>query len=221
MGKIRIDLWEFDLKLMADREDWWRWLSEDERDRAQRYRRSGDRQRFVTARGVVRQRLGELLDRAPESLRFDYGAHGKPMIAPDLQRSRSLQFNTSHSGEFLLLGCSWDGAIGVDLEAPRPLSDRQILKLAQRFFLPPELECLERCEGEARSALFLRYWTCKEAYLKATGWGLSALQQAPIVWDGDDQPLPITDQDGQRGMMQVLRLGSGYPGAIAAIVSRG
>jgi len=219
VGKIQIDLWEFDLKVMADRWDWWRWLSDEERDRAQRYRRSSDRQRFVTARGLLRQRLGEWLDCPPESLRFHYGAHGKPAIAPDpdLQRSRSLQFNTSHSGDTVLLGCSWDGAIGVDLEVPRGISDQQIFKLARRFFLAPEVDVLKRCEIQSRSALFLRYWTCKEAYLKATGLGLSYLKQASIVWDSHDQPLPISAHDGQMGTIQAIQLRSGCPAAIAAI----
>ncbi len=215
-----IDLWEIDLDAMAvqsERCDWWRWLSEDERDRAKRYRQPRDCQQFVTVRGFLRQRLGDYLALAPESLRFRYGKHGKPEIDPALQPDRSLWFNTSHSGGMALLAFSWDGAIGVDLEAPRSMSDHHVLKLAQRFFLAPEVDALERVNGAERSALFLRYWTCKEAYLKATGVGLSQLQQAPILWQSDDQPQPIVDQAGQRGTIQTVPLRCGYAAAIAAI----
>jgi 4'-phosphopantetheinyl transferase len=216
VASIRIDLWEFDLNAMTDRGDWWGWLSDDERDRAQRYRRSSDRQQFVTARGLLRQCLGHYLNCAPECLQFHYGEHGKPEIDPTLQPSRSLQFNTSHSGEMALLAFSWDGAIGVDLEAPRSMSDSQIIKLARRFFLAPEVDALERCDVQDRSALFFRYWTCKEAYLKATGIGLSHLQQAPIRWNGD-QPQPVIDSTGQLGTIQTIPLRCGYPAAIATI----
>ena len=218
--QIMIDLWEIDLDAMAgvsEQCDWWCWLSDDERDRADRYRQPRDRQQFVIARGLLRQRLGDYLECPPESLRFCYGSHGKPELDPVSQPDRSLWFNTSHSGGVALLAFSWDGAIGVDLEAPRSMSDSHVLKLAQRFFLAPELEALARVYGAARSALFLRYWTCKEAYLKATGTGLSQLQHAPILWQSDHQPQPIIDAAGQTGTIKTIPLRCGYPAAIAAI----
>jgi 4'-phosphopantetheinyl transferase len=215
-----IELWEIDLNAVAvasEQCDWWRWLSEDERDRADRYRRPRDRQQFLIARGLLRQRLGDYLGRPPASLRFRYGQHGKPELDPAFGSDRSIWFNTSHSGGVALLAFSWDGAIGVDLEAPKSMSDPHLLKLAQRFFLAPEVEALERVNGAERSALFLRYWTCKEAYLKATGAGLSRLQHAPIFWQSDHQPQPIVNSAGQTGTIQTVPLRCGYPAAIAAI----
>ncbi|TAF57702.1 MAG: 4'-phosphopantetheinyl transferase superfamily protein [Oscillatoriales cyanobacterium] len=215
-----IDLWEINLNTMVVSSawcDWWRWLSEDERDRADRYRQPRDRQQFVMARGLLRQRLGEYLGYAPAALRFCYGPHGKPEIDPSLRTDRPFWFNTSHSGGVALLAFSWDGAIGVDLEKPRSMSDPQILKLAQRFFLTPEVQALEQVSGTARSTLFFRYWTCKEARVKATGIGLAQLAQTPIVWQADQQPEPITDATGEISFLQTLTLRCGYPAAIAAI----
>ncbi|NJN62368.1 MAG: hypothetical protein HC795_13305 [Coleofasciculaceae cyanobacterium RL_1_1] len=155
--RIMIDLWEIELDAMAVASEpcnWWCWLSDDERDRADRYRQPRDRQQFVITRGLLRQRLGDYLECPPELLRFYYGSHGKPELDPAFQPDRSLWFNTSHSGGVALLAFSWDGAIGVDLEAPRSMSDSHALKLAQRFFLAPEIEALARVYGAARSALF-------------------------------------------------------------------
>lgn len=221
-----IDVWEVNLAAMAaqeadfDRGDpliGWCWLSEDERDRADRYRQLRDRQQFVMTRGLLRQRLGDYLGLPPASLRFCYGQHGKPALDPSLLSDRPLWFNTSHSGGVALLAFSWDGAIGVDLEAPRSMSDAHLLKLAQRFFFAPEVQALERVNGAERSALFFRYWTCKEAHVKATGIGLSQLAHTPIHWNADDQPQPLTDATGQISTIQTLSLRCGYPAAIAAI----
>lgn len=221
-----IDLWEINLETLAaqnkglDRCDqWigWRWLSEDERDRADRYRQSRDRQQFVMTRGLLRQRLGDYLGLSPASLQFCYGQYGKPELDLSRLSDRSLWFNTSHSGGVALLAFSWDGAIGVDLEAPRSMSDAHLLKLAQRFFFASEVQALERVNGAERSALFFRYWTCKEARVKATGIGLSQLAHTPIHWNADDQPQPLTDATGQISTIQTLSLRCGYPAAIAAI----
>ncbi|CAA9549445.1 MAG: hypothetical protein AVDCRST_MAG19-668, partial [uncultured Thermomicrobiales bacterium] len=58
-------------------------LSADERERAGRFRADRDRGRFVAARGLLREILGRYLGREPGSLRFRYGAHGKPTLVED------------------------------------------------------------------------------------------------------------------------------------------
>ena len=216
-----IDLLEVEIDIAADWRNWYSLLSQDERARSQRYRRSYDRQQFVTARGLLRQYLGSYLDISPEQICFQYGDRGKPSLAPELQSrsgdaiQRSLYFNTSHSGGVLLLAFAWDIEIGVDLEVPREIND--LLELAQCFFFSSEVEELEKRTESERSTLFFQYWTCKEAYLKATGVGLLHLEQTPIVWDDNHQPRPFIYQNGQVGRIQTVSLHCGYPGAIAAI----
>ena len=52
--------------------------------------------------------------------------------------------------------------------------------LAKRFFLPREYEVIKSLLPEKKQQVFFRYWTCKEAYLKATGDGLVQLEQIEI-----------------------------------------
>lgn len=46
------------------------------------------------------------------------------------------------------------------------------LDLAARFFAPAERAALEAMGPDQRDRAFLRGWTCKEAFVKATGEGL-------------------------------------------------
>jgi hypothetical protein len=61
--------------------------------------------------------------------------------------------------------------VGVDVELPRP---RRTDAIARRFYAPGEIERLFAIEdAAARADAFFRLWTCKEAFLKVTGEGLS------------------------------------------------
>ena len=60
--------------------------------------------------------------------------------------------------------------VGVDVEHLKP---RRTDDIARRFFAPGEQERLFAFAGHEREAAFFRLWTCKEAFLKVTGEGLS------------------------------------------------
>jgi 4'-phosphopantetheinyl transferase len=63
-----------------------------------------------------------------------------------------------------------DRAVGVDVEQLRDLPDALII--AQQHFAPSETGALRSLPADARTTTFLRYWTHKEAVIKATGEGL-------------------------------------------------
>jgi 4'-phosphopantetheinyl transferase len=141
-------------------------LSEEERDRRQRFVSPDLGRRFLAARAGLRLLLGRHLDRDPRSLTFVVNAFGKPRLAD----GDSVHFNLSHSGERAVLAIS-DGPVGIDLEAMRPIEH---LDLATRYFHPHEVAAITgpRDENEQRRAFFL-VWTLKEAVVKAVGDGLS------------------------------------------------
>jgi 4'-phosphopantetheinyl transferase len=157
-------------------------LSADEMVRANRFRFVHHRHRFIAARGILRQLLGNYLKVNPCSLTFTYSDRGKPRLATDL----ALQFNISHSEAYALLGFTLDHLIGVDLEYQKPMTDA--VKIAQRFFSPREFKILEATPPKEQAQLFFRFWTAKEAYLKAIGTGLSgSLAEVEVVID-ESQP---------------------------------
>ena len=126
----------------------------------------------------------ESTSRQPETLRFDYTALGKPLLADE----PSLAFNVSHTRGICLLAFSDCGDIGIDVEA---ISSRiDIGSLAEKYFHPHEWEALAALPPAARRTFFFACWTCKEAYLKATGLGLSEQMNAfevvpPLPFPGD------------------------------------
>jgi 4'-phosphopantetheinyl transferase len=92
---------------------------------------------------------------------------GRPRV--DHGSSLPVDVSLSHSGDYVVAAISERGAIGVDVEVDRNLS----LGVEERCFTPSELTWL-RAEGGERTERFMRLWTLKEAYVKATGEGLGA-----------------------------------------------
>ena len=143
-------------------------LSPDEVARANRFRFARHRRRFIVARGILRQLLGNYLNIEPKDLQFDYGDRGKPLLKSN--QTEPLQFNLSHSHEYALYGFTYDRLIGVDLEY---LRESDFMKIARRFFSDGEYELLMKASEDVRAKLFFQLWTAKEAYLKAIGTGIA------------------------------------------------
>jgi 4'-phosphopantetheinyl transferase len=152
-------------------------LSSDEIARAQRFYFPEHRQRFIAGRGTLRAILGQYLGIDPKQVEFEYQPRGKPLLAAKFA-DQGLLFNLSHSQDLALLGVSYQHQIGVDLEYIRTMSDLE--GLAKRFFSSREYEHLRLFSPQEQQQIFFRYWTCKEAYLKATGDGLVELEEIEI-----------------------------------------
>jgi 4'-phosphopantetheinyl transferase len=146
-------------------------LAPDEQLRAARYRHASDVRRYRVARGALRVLAARYLQREPGTLRFEYGPHGKPALAR-LSARVDLQFNLSHSGDVALVAFCLGHPIGVDLER----ADRTVdaLALASRYGSVRERAMLAALDPDMRSRRFIELWTCKEAWLKATGLGITA-----------------------------------------------
>jgi len=164
-----VDVWTFDLLATDEQVEYaCDLLSGDERQRAERFHFPADRRRFVIARAGLRQVLGEQLETNPKLLAFEYSEYGKPELSSP---NTNLRFNTSRSRERALIACTRGCKIGVDIECLR--IDLEVDDLAQRFFSVAENERLRVVAPDLRHLAFLRCWTCKEAYAKALGKGLS------------------------------------------------
>lgn len=171
-------------------------LSPEEHERASRRRDPLDRQYFVAARGLVRHWLGQLTGQPAAGLRFQPDRHGKPALLPGPGFENPPVFNLSHSGPWLLLGVVDAGRIGVDLELPRPLHDRDAL--VRRYFSPAECRAYAALPEELRQAHFFQLWAAKEAFVKALGLGLR---------------FPLHAFDVTLGAGETLRIGAVRPAA--------
>ncbi len=146
-------------------------LSADERARATSFRFEADRWSFAAAHGGLRVLLASMLDCAPQALRFASAPRGKPHLDGGGPRAGALQFSMSHARGCVAVAVA-RCAVGVDVERRRTMND--MMAVAKTAFAPEEFAALTgRLEPSVRSALFFRYWTLGEAFIKATGDGLA------------------------------------------------
>jgi 4'-phosphopantetheinyl transferase len=150
-------------------------LDSTERARAARFHFERDRRHYVAARGLLRHLLGAALKKPGSALVFEYGTHGKPAIATAFWQGRKPCFNLSHSAGWAMFALAWDRDVGIDLEAAARLNRdiNGLPELAARILSARELAIWHALpDAAAREIAFLRAWTRKEAYAKATGEGL-------------------------------------------------
>lgn len=145
-------------------------LSAAERERAGRFHFARHREAFIAARGLLRLLLARCLQLPPAQIEFVLGRHGKPALA---QGAQDWQFNLAHCESMGLIAVSRAGAVGVDLEQIQPVPDAEAL--VARFFSPRENEAFQRVPPTERGLAFFNLWTRKEAWLKATGEGITHL----------------------------------------------
>jgi 4'-phosphopantetheinyl transferase len=208
------------LEAVGPEEPRWRQvLSEDELERAARFHFARDRQRYVSSRAVLRIILAAYLDADPKELSFRYSEKEKPSLS-DAYAEREIEFNVSHSGTVALLAFTRRREVGVDVELIR--RDFDVEGIAYRFFSEHEKQALAALAPEQRHEAFFRCWTRKEAYIKATGAGLSLpLSQFDVsLAAGDNDALISTRPDPEefrRWHMREVPAGAGYAAAICVL----
>src|SRR5882762_6812352 len=143
-------------------------LSEEERQRAHRLIFPKDRRRFIIRRGLLRRILGHYAHVEPARVRFSHGPRGKLAVSSP---ANDLHFNLSHSDGLALYAVTRDGAVGVDLERLRVISETE--QIMARFFSPRERAQWQVLPDSQRAEAFLRLWTRHEASLKSTGRGIT------------------------------------------------
>lgn len=141
-------------------------LSEEECTRATRFIKKSDQEKFILSKGILRHVLSIYLKIQPKMIIFSNTQHKKPFVV-----GHELQFNVSHSGDYLLIGVTKKNAIGVDIEYVK--KNRNHLALAKRFFAQSECRAIKNTPKQDQWAAFYRVWTRKEAFIKAMGLGLS------------------------------------------------
>ncbi|HWH97717.1 MAG TPA: 4-phosphopantetheinyl transferase [Pseudolysinimonas sp.] len=113
------------------------------------------RQQFLAGRLLLRRLVAEMTGEAPADVEVTAVCpdcdieHGKPLAG-----APGLHVSLSHTADLVVAAASWDGAIGVDVEA------RQLTAT------------LLRAIGSVAGEASLEHWTRVEAILKADGRGL-------------------------------------------------
>ncbi|MBN1103365.1 MAG: 4'-phosphopantetheinyl transferase superfamily protein [Deltaproteobacteria bacterium] len=157
-----------------------------------RFRRWQDRHARLFSRLILMEGLKKY-GCGPETLReISSTAYGRPFLRGPVD------FNISHSEEYVVCAVSDRGRVGIDIEQIRPVA----LEDFKRVLRPEEWREIER--SERLDERFFTYWTIKESVIKAHGQGLSTPLQ-DVYMDQDQAILYDT-----RWFVHHLKIAEGY-----------
>jgi 4'-phosphopantetheinyl transferase len=174
-------------------------LSEEELQRAQRFRFERDRRAYFVSHVLLRKALSWVVPSvSPADWVFARTAMGRPEVdRPEVDPR--VRFNISHTNGLVACVVTSDMDCGVDVEDMTARSD--IESLSRRILAAPERAYIATLPEEERLCGFFRFWTLKEAYTKARGLGFSLpFEQLRFSWHEDAIRLdidPSLDDGGQ------------------------
>ena len=196
-------------------------LDADERQRHRDLRDSADRGRYLVAHALLRLVVGAMLRVDGRTLAFRAtcrqcgGPHGKPELS---WPAAPLRLSISHSGDWCVVAVARAVEVGVDVEQIALRGS----ELPVRALSSTERAIVDDIAPTDRTAAFIRYWTRKEALLKATGDGL-AVDPARITLSAPDRPAAMIRWDAAGAPVAEPHLAdlTAPPGYAAALASLG
>jgi 4'-phosphopantetheinyl transferase len=137
------------------------WFTNSVIDRILSFHFEADRRRAFTSSLIKYYYLPQFFGISPNAIQIVTNAFGRPTLIGELAK---YDFNISHSGDYVLVGITDQGRIGVDIEQINPKIE--IAEISEMVFSPSEQQLV----GNDLSR-FYTMWSKKEAYLKASGKG--------------------------------------------------
>jgi 4'-phosphopantetheinyl transferase len=141
-------------------------------------------------------------------IEFTYGAFGKPALV-----GGGGQFNLSHSGELVVIAVSALSPVGVDVEQVDRSVDFD--GVVGSLGSAGERVAFAALPTEDRRLAFFRWWTRKEAVMKALGTGLSLAPESFEVSITTDDARVKSAEFPQSVSLSNLSLADGYIGSLA------
>ena len=139
-----------------------------ELQRAERFVSEHDKAHFKQRRAFRRFCGATALESSQplQQILFEETEKGRPFLSslPDLWFSFS-------SCRFGFLG-AWSSTNGIGVDLEDQTRTLEAVELARRFFSKAEANAVQGAEGSERLAIFLQFWSFKEAALKSIGEGL-------------------------------------------------
>ena len=140
-------------------------LGEKGRERISFFKFKQVQESYIISQGGLRILLSYYLNIEPEIIQLGRLSKGKPYSIDNPK----LRFNMSNSGRRVVYAFSLNEEIGIDLERIREMSDLD--ELIQKNYNTYERAYINKVPNQ-RLYRFFKFWTIKEAYLKAIGVGM-------------------------------------------------
>lgn len=140
-------------------------LSPSERKRVNALLEERAVRQYVISRAMQRQLLAGYVGGHPSEISFGVVAMGKPTLSHP--NDIGLTFNTTHSGNLVIIAVTANRDVGVDVEKVRPVP--RALKVAKRVYSAEEYEMLTKLPEDKLERAFLSIWVKREGTAKARG----------------------------------------------------
>jgi len=156
-------------------------IGKTEISRAKKINHLRRRKEFIVARQLTRQTLSKVYANqdnssftkegqgaymAPADWNIQETSLGKPQITNE--NIQNLNFNISHSDQYLVIGITKREKIGIDIE---PIQPALVDPFPAQLFSKNEIEKLKSLKTNEQPKFFTKLWTSKEAIAKYTGVG--------------------------------------------------
>jgi len=136
-------------------------LSAIEKEKASSFKFIEDKNNYIKSHLFLRDVLSHYFpNQSKASWKYKINPYGKPSLAS----SFNLHFNLSHTSSHAYIICSKDAQCGIDIE------EYTDMKLSSELL---DMVLCKKEQKDINKKLFFKYWTLKEAYIKALGKGLS------------------------------------------------
>ncbi len=165
---LEIDVWHSELNTdNAQSSQDWRVLDSHEKIQAEKFSNLLLQQRYVAAHGRLRDILAQYLPQSPANIHIKKAALGKPYLADYPE----LAFNLSHTGNSMAVAVAKNCQIGIDIEQCKHRTS--LAALVHKCFSDEEATHWQQLPEAEQQRAFYQFWTRKEAFVKATGLGIT------------------------------------------------
>ncbi len=204
-----VDVWTAPLDVDEDKmEELLAQLSPGERARVGGLLEERAVRQYVVSRAMQRQLLAGYVGGSPAQIQFGVVAMGKPMLARP--NAIGLQFNTTHSGNLVIIAVTANREVGVDVEQMRPIP--RALRVAKRFFSEEEYAFLASLSPAELDRAFLSIWVRREGTAKARG---DSVWRGLASWKNGDMDRKIAAAI-PKWTVEQLDLGDEFVGVVVA-----
>ncbi len=163
-----VHIWSASLRIPEEELDYFTSIiSQDEQQRAIKFKYSKDQESFIVSRGILRCILSSYLDLPPQNIEFLYGLWRKPCLPEEYK----INFNVSHSKDHALYAIVRNYEIGIDLEYIDNDKKLEVEDILSTILPSSEVDQWKKINSKDKTNSFFKLWVCIEAALKASGKG--------------------------------------------------
>ncbi len=187
-------------------------LSTEEQARAKRYIRVEDSKRFIICRAILKLLLSQITNRPIKDIVIQKTANHKPYVA-----ATDFKFNVTHTTTYGLIAIS-KSEVGIDVEFIDESYDYQ--SVLNRVFKGEDLNEIQ--ESSTPLSTFFKFWTRKEAIVKATGKGIDDSMVTIPVKNGNHRTDNIfISEQIKKLCVNSFKVGNNHVGSMAYASFRG